>query len=143
MLLSFNKCIICIICIRRVCYTVSANSVQFVSEFFHGNIRKVARKYVTFPCFFYMNIVVRHKINWKMIRSIQFDNSCFKFGFGKRVDKNLSRSCCGFLSNACRFVYDCYNATAKHNINKILYLFILFEIKPVYIETSSHYYLCL
>ena len=60
-------------------------------------MRKVAPKYEAFLCFFYMNIVACHKEYWKMIRNIQFYNSCFKFGCGNRVDENMIYSCCVFL----------------------------------------------
>ena len=73
-----------------------------------------------------------------MIRNIRFYNSSFKFGCGNRVDENMINSCCSVLSEACRFIYDWHRAMAKHNIKKILYFFILFEIKQVYIEIASH-----
>ena len=73
--------------------------MQFVFEFFYGNIRRIASKFEMFLCFFYMNIVVCHKEYWKMIRNIRFYNSCFKFGCGNRVDENMIYSCCSGLSN--------------------------------------------
>ena len=57
----------CIICIRVVCDTAQANSAQFVFEFFHENIRKIAPKYVNLLCFYNMDIVLCHKKYRKMI----------------------------------------------------------------------------
>ena len=92
----------------------------------YRNIRKVASKYVTCICFFYINIVVCHKEYWKIIWDIRFYNSCFKFGCGNRVNENMIYSCCSFPSNVCQFVYDWHHVIAKHNINKFLYFIIFF-----------------
>ena len=139
---------ICIIPVRRVYDIVPANNAQLVFEFFQGNIRKVVPKYVTLlcffyinNCFFYMNIIVCHKEHWKIIRNIRFYNSCFKFGFGNRVGEDMIYSCFSVLSNAYQFVYNWHHAMAKHNINKILYFFILFQIKQVHTEIDSRYLL--
>ena len=96
---NFNKAVICIICIRGVCDTISANSVHFPFELFLGNIRKVAPKYVTSFCFFY---VVCRKKYWEMTRNIQFYNSCFKFDCGNRVEENMTYSCCSIHCNIYR-----------------------------------------
>ena len=129
---------------QKFCDTVPGNIARFVFKFFYENIRKVALKYETFLCFFYMNIIVSRKIYWKVIRNIRFYNSCFKFGCGNRVDENVIYSCCSVFSNACQLIYNWHHqAMAKHNIKKILYFFILFEIKQVYIEIASHYHILL
>ena len=129
---------------QKFCDTVPGNIARFVFKFFYENIRKVALKYETFLCFFYMNIIVCRKIYWKVIRNIRFYNSCFKFGCGNRVDENVIYSCCSVFSNACQLIYNWHHqAMAKHNIKKILYFFILFEIKQVYIEIASHYHILL
>ena len=61
-----------------------------------------------------------------------------------RVDENVIYSCCSVFSNACQLIYNWHHqAMAKHNIKKILYFFILFEIKQVYIEIASHYHILL
>ena len=52
---NFIKVIICFIRIRRVWDTAPANGWLFVFKIFHWNIRKVALKYETLLCFFYMN----------------------------------------------------------------------------------------
>ena len=49
----FDKVIICIIRIRRVCI----NNMQLVFEFFHGNIIIIVPKYAAFLCLFHMNFV--------------------------------------------------------------------------------------
>ena len=129
---------------QKFCDTVPGNIARFVFKFFYENIRKVALKYETFLCFFYMNIIVCRKKYWKGIRNIRFYNSCFKFGCGNRVDENVIYSCCSVFSNACQLIYNWHHqAMAKHNIKKILYFFILFEIKQVYIEIASHYHILL
>ena len=84
-----------------------------------------------------MITVVCHKEHSKMIQNIRFYNCCFKFGCGNIVDENMICSCCSFLSNVCRFVYDWDHAMAIHDINNILYFVILFKIKLAHIEIAS------
>ena len=62
---------------------------SFLFEFFLGNIRKVAPKYETFFCFFYIDIIACHREYWKMIRVGLFIASCY--------GQTILRKFCTFL----------------------------------------------
>ena len=97
--------------------------MQFIFEFFHGNIKKVAPKYSTFLSIFNMSTLSAKKNIGKWSEISDFIIVVY--------------SCCSFLSNASRFVYDWYHALAKHNANKISCFLILFEIKQVHKKSST------